>query len=78
MGWHKACQSTHCRNSRRRIKRKGDWKCIWRDFGWKLPKSKEEHRYPGTGSTEGSKQDEHRQIYTETCDKNNAKVKGEF
>ena len=47
----------HNRDHRRRRKRKGDWKCIWRNYGWKLPKPKEGNRYPGTGSTEGPKQD---------------------
>ena len=45
----------HNRDSRRWRKRKGDWKYIWRNYGWKLSKSKE-NRYPDTGSTEGPKQ----------------------
>ena len=69
------CQSTHSRNSRRRIKKKGDWKCIWRNYGWKLPKPKEGHRYPGTGNTEGSKQDELIETYTKTCDNKNGKIR---
>ena len=48
----KACQSIHNWNSRRARKRKGDRKSIWRNYGWKLPKSKEGNRYPHTGSTE--------------------------
>ena len=33
----------------------------------KTPKPKEGNRYPGTGSTEGPKQDEPKQTYTKTC-----------
>ena len=61
---YKACQYIHNRNYRRRRKRKGDWKCIWKNCGWKLPKSKEGNIYPGTGNTEGPKQYEIKQIYT--------------
>ena len=55
--------------------RKMDWKCIWRNYGWKLSKSKERNRYPNTGSTEGSKQVEPKQIYTKTYYKKMAEVK---
>ena len=41
-------------------------KIIWRNYGWKLPKPKEGNRYAGTGSTEGPKQDEPKQINTKT------------
>ena len=50
MGYYKACQSTHNRDSRDREGKVGQ-KYIWRNYGWKLPKPKEENRYPGTGST---------------------------
>ena len=36
--------------------RKGDWKYIWRNYGWKIPKPRKRNRYPGTGCTEGPKQ----------------------
>ena len=58
MGQYKTCQSTHNMDPRRRRKRKVDWKCIWRNYGWKLPKPIEGKRYTGTGSTKGPKQDE--------------------
>ena len=32
----------------------GYWKCIWRNYDWKLPKPKQGIRYPGTRSTEDS------------------------
>ena len=56
----------HNRGPKRRRKRKGDWKCIWINYGWKFPKPKEGNKYPGTGSTEGPKQDEPKQTYTKT------------
>ena len=40
----------HNTDSRRRRKRKGDWKYIWINYGWKLSKSKW-NRYQDTGST---------------------------
>ena len=48
----KASQSRHNRDSRRRRTRKGDWKYIWRNYGWKLSmlkgnsKIQEEQRAP--------------------------------
>ena len=36
---------------------------IWRNYGWKLPKSKKENRYPDTGNTKGAKEDEAKQNY---------------
>ena len=36
-------------------RRRGDQKAIWRNYSWKVPKSKEESRYPGRGNTEGPK-----------------------
>ena len=42
----------HNRNSRRKRRRKGDWKYIWRNYSWKLSKSKA-YWYQDTGSTEG-------------------------
>ena len=32
-------------------------KCFWKNHGWELPKPNG-NRYPGTGSTEGSTEDE--------------------
>ena len=49
----------------RRRKRKGDIKYIWRNYGWKLSKSKG-NRYQDTGSTEGPKQVEPKQAHTKT------------
>ena len=46
------------RYSKRKRKRKGDHKYIWRTYDWKLPKPKEGNIYPGTGSTEGPKDEE--------------------
>ena len=45
--------------------RKGS-KSIWWKYGWKLPKSEEGNRYPGTESTESLKQDEPKQTHTKT------------
>ena len=42
----------HNRGSRRRRKRKGNWKYILRTYGWKPGKSKG-NRHQGTGTTEG-------------------------
>ena len=53
----------HIIESRRRKKRKCDWRCIWRNYGWKLSKCKW-NRYQDTGSTEGSKQLEPNQAHT--------------
>ena len=44
--------------SRRRIERKWDQKCIWRNYVWKFPKPQEGNRYSGGGKTEDPKQDE--------------------
>ena len=41
--------------SRGRGERRGS-KVILRNYGWKLPKSKEGNRYSGTGNTEDPKQ----------------------
>ena len=46
--------------------REGDRKYIWRHHGWKLPRSKGGNRYPGTGNTEGPKQDESKQTHAKT------------
>ena len=35
--------------------KEGYWKCIWRNYGWKLLKPKQGIRYPDTRSTEDSK-----------------------
>ena len=42
MGYYKACQSTHNRDSREREGKVGQ-KYIWRNYGWKLSKPKEEN-----------------------------------
>ena len=42
MGQNKAGQSIHNKDSRRKRKRKGDWKYMWRNYGLKLFKSKKE------------------------------------
>ena len=55
----------HNRNFRRKRKRKWDWKYIWRNYGWKLSKSKE-NRYQDTGSTEGLKLVKPQQVHTKT------------
>ena len=44
-----------------REERKEDKKCIWRNYGCKLPKLKEGNRCPSTGCTEGPKEDEPKQ-----------------
>ena len=41
--------------------RERDWKYIWGNYGWKLPKPEEGNRYLDIGSTEGPKQDEVKQ-----------------
>ena len=61
---YKVSLPTHNRVPRRIRKRNGDQKCIWRNYGGKLPK--EENRLPGIGSTEDPKQDEPKQTYTKT------------
>ena len=53
----------HNRNSRRILNRKGDWKYIWRNYVWKLSKSKG-NGYQDTGSTEGPKPVEPKQAHT--------------
>lgn len=40
-------------------KRKGDWKYIWRNYGWKILKPKKGNGYPGIGCTENPKQYKH-------------------
>ena len=50
---------------KKKKRREEGWKCIWRNYSWKLSNPEEEEkRYPGTGSTEGSKQDEFKQTHT--------------
>ena len=53
--------------------REGEWKCIQINYVWKFPKSKEVNRHPVTGRTEGSKQEEPKQIHTKTYNKENGK-----
>lgn len=36
------CDNTHNRNPRRGRKTKGDWKCFWRNYGWKSPKPRKQ------------------------------------
>ena len=45
---------------------KGDWRCIWRNYGWKLSKAKEGNRYLDTESTEIPKQVEPKQTINKT------------
>ena len=42
MRQQKSCQPSRNRDSRRKRKRKGDWKYMWRNYGLKLFKSKKE------------------------------------
>ena len=56
---HKVCQPMCDRGSRRWRKRKGDQKCIWGNYGWKLTKHKEGNWYPGIGSMCGHAQSFH-------------------
>ena len=51
----------HYRGPRWRREREGDWKCTSENYGWKIPRTEEGNRYPGTGSTEGPKQDKPKQ-----------------
>lgn len=57
---------------------KGDWKCIWRNHGWKRPEPKGGNRHPGTGSTAGPKQDKPRQTCTRTRTVTTAEAKDGF
>ena len=57
---------------------KGDWKCIWRNHGWKRPEPKGGNRHPGTGSTAGPKQDKPRQTCTRTRTVTSAEAKDGF
>ena len=58
----------------RRKRIKGNWKYIWRNYGWKLPKSKS-YWYQDTGSTEGPKQAELKQAHIKTYYNKNEKIK---
>ena len=55
----------HNKGSRRRREREHQ-KCVWINYGWKVPKLKEGNRYPDTGSTEDPKQDETKQTHYKT------------
>ena len=74
MGWYKAGQSTYGRSSRRRVKRKGNWKYIWRNYGWTLSKSKG-YKYQDTGITKSPKQVEPKQAHIKIYNKNGEKFK---
>ena len=50
--------------ARKKNGEKEDWKCIWRNYCWKVSKPKEGNRYLSTGSTEGPKHDKSKQTYT--------------
>ena len=60
------------RNSKKRIKRKGDWKYIWINYGRKPSKSKE-NRNQDTQSKEGPRQVEPKQAHTKTHYNKNSK-----
>ena len=62
------------RDSRREKKKQNVWKYIWRNYVCKLFKSKE-NRYQDTGSTEGPKQVESKQVHTKTYYNKNGKFK---
>ena len=74
MGQYKVGQSMQNRNSRRRRKRKGYWKYIWRNDVWKLSKS-EGNWHKDTGSKEGPKQVEAKQAHIKTYYNKNGKIK---
>ena len=46
---------------------RGDQTVYWLNYDWKPLKSEEWCIYPGIGSTQGSKQDEHKQTWTKLC-----------
>ena len=50
---HQAYYHSHYRSSRRRQRGR---KCIWWNYGSKLPKPEERNRCPGPGSTDSPKQ----------------------
>ena len=62
------------RKSRRKRKIKEDWKYTWRNYGWKLSRSKGKW-YQDTGSTEGPKQVEPKQAQPRCIVIQMAKVK---
>ena len=64
--WNNLSKHSHYKGSRRRRKRERIQKCIWRNYGWKLPKPEEGSRYPDTGSTKGPQKDEPKQTHTNT------------
>ena len=47
----------------KRVREKRWSNCISRNYGWKIQKLKERKRYPGTGRTEGPKEDEPKETY---------------
>ena len=64
IGLLKPWQYTHNGDPERRRKGKGDWKGIWRNYGWKLAKPKEGNRDLGRGNSEGPKEYRPKQNYT--------------
>ena len=64
----------HNRDSRGRRKRKGNWKSIWRNYAWKLYKSKG-NKYQDIGSTKGPKQVVPKNTYTKTYSNKSGKIK---
>ena len=52
---------------RRERERKNRSKCIWRNYGWKFPKSKEGNRYPSTRGTKCPKQDDPKLTQNKIC-----------
>ena len=55
---HLAYQHSYYRDPRKRRETERGRKYIRWNYGWKLPELEEGKRDPGTGSTEGLKQDE--------------------
>ena len=66
---YKAGQSTHNRDSRRRRKKRGELQIYFKNYGWKVYKSKG-NWYTDMGSTEGPKE-----TYTKTYYNKMTKVK---
>ena len=60
------CNTIHIIGVQEGGEREGYQTCMWRNYDWKTPKLEEGNKYPGTGSTEGPKQDEHKQTHTKT------------
>ena len=57
MGSYIACQSTHKRDPRKGKNKNGHLNYVWRNYGWKIPKSTEENCYPQREVQGGPKED---------------------